>query len=244
MSVLGPRQLNRLIRDLELTAPVAIRRALPQAEQYLWLLMRLRVVDVRTDAEYQQRLSRLIGLRGKLRMHRAELFLVLHDLLALESPNFGEVLRRVSALSGQVEKLVASMFLALLQPEQPWIDRDIRELLPRYGFVALAEAPRFEECVGWYVQLSALFEEVLAAPRWAAVGGLLDRGLTRAEGAVLTEARKLNLHLSHSRRAVALMPTLDLVPAQPIEHAVELAPLSVRGERLKTPGAVRLHLCR
>jgi hypothetical protein len=244
MSVLDTWQLNRLLRDLELTAPVAIRRALPQAEQYLWLLVRLRSTDVRTDPVYQQRLSRLIGLRGKLRGQRVALFDTLHELRALDAVYFPEVLRRVSALTGQVEKSVASMFLALLEPDQPWMDRDIRELLPRYGCAALAEAPSFAECVTWHETLRTLFDEVLAAPRWTAIGCLLDRGLGRAEGVVLTEARKLNLHLSHSRRAVALMPTLDLHRAPAPDLRVGTVSTAMSGDRAPPRGAVRLHLCR
>ncbi len=53
---------------------------------------------------------------------------------------------------------------------------------------------------------------------------------------MLTEVRKLNLQLSHSRRVVALMPTLEPVRVAP----VQVAP----AEPVPMRGAVRLHLCR
>ena len=241
MHALEAGQLNRLLRDLELTAPVAIRRAAPQAEQHLWLLIRLRETDVGTDTTFQQRLARHIGLRGKLRARKQSLFDVLQDIKSLERPAFEDVLLRVSDLTGQIEKSVASSLLSLLDPEQPSIDRDLRELLPRYGFPVLAEAPMFDECVAWHRRLSGLFEQVTASRRWASISGRLDGGLPTATGAVLTEVRKLNLHLSHSRRVVALMPTLEpvnrIVRRLPAAVAVSAEPAGIRASG-------RLHLCR
>lgn len=243
MDVLEPGQLNRLLRDLELTAPVAIRRAVPQAQLHLWLLMRVREIDVRTDEAFQQRLVRHIGLRGKLRACKPAVFELLHEMKTHDRPGFEEMLRRVSGLTGQVEKSVASSLLGLLDPDQPTIDRDLRELLPRYGFPSLAEAPQFDECVAWHRRLHALFAQVIGSPRWPTVSSGLDGGLGVAGGAVLSEVRKLNLQLSHSRRAVALMPTIDLVPAGRAARAS--APASALGEAANGPVAqVRLHLCR
>lgn len=242
MYALDAGQLNRLLRDLELTAPVAMRRAAPQAEQHLWLLMRVRETDVRTDIVFQQRLCRHIGLRGKLRARKEALFDLLQDLTSLEEPRFEDVLLRVSELTGQVEKSVGSSLMSLLDPEQPSIDRDLRELLPRYGFPALAEAPLFDECVAWHRRLRGLFAQVIDAPRWIAISGRLDGSLPVASGAVLTEVRKLNLHLSHARRVVALMPTMELVGANATRSAATAA---VTARREPPPYAsVRLHLCR
>ena len=242
MHPLDAGQLNRLLRDLELTAPVAIRRAAPQAEQHLWLLMRLRETDVRTDLVFQQRLCRHIGLRGKLRARKETLFELLQDLTSLEEPRFEDVLLRVSELTGQIEKSVGSSLMSLLDPEQPAIDRDLRELLPRYGFPALAEAPLFDECVAWHRRLRGLFTQVIDSPRWSVISGRLDGGLPVASGAVLTEVRKLNLHLSHARRVVALMPTMELVGAN-VARAAAAATVAARRET--APHAtVRLHLCR
>ena len=237
MHALDAGQLNRMLRDLELSAPVAIRRAAPHAEQHLWLLFALRRTDVREDAAFQQRLARHVGLRGKLRARKQSLFETIESLKSLEQPAFDEVLLRISELTGQVEKSVASSVLALLDPDQPTIDRDLRELLPRYGFPALAEAPLFDECVAWHRRLGALFDQVIESPRWAVISPRLDASLAPRADAVLTEVRKLNLQLSHSRRVVALMPTLEPVRTAPIRTAVPIATEPARG-------AVRLHLCR
>jgi len=239
MHALEGAPLARLLRDLELTAPVAVRRAAPHAELHLWLLMRLRETDVREDLAYQQRLARHVGLRGKLRANKQALFAVLQDLKSLESPAFEDVLLRVSELTGQIEKSVASSVLALLDPEQASIDRDLRELLPRYGFPTLAEAPLFDECVAWHRRLGVLFAQVIASGRWAAISTRLDSSLPTASGAVLTEVRKLNLHLSHSRRVVALMPTLEAVSAP-----ASRAPIAVAADPMPIRSSVRLHLCR
>jgi len=239
MHALDAGQLNRLLRDLELTAPVAIKRAAPHAAQHLWLLVALRRTDVSTDAVFQQRLARHVGLRGKLKARKQALFDTIEELKSLERPLFEDVLLKISELTGQIEKSVASSVLALLDPEQPTIDRDLRELLPRYGFPTLAEAPLFDECVAWHRRLKALFEQVIDSPRWAAISPRLDAGLAGQAEAVLTEVRKLNLQLSHSRRVVALMPTLEPVRVAPVRPAVPVA-----AEPMPIRGAVRLHLCR
>ena len=243
MDVLEPGQLNRLLRDLELTAPIAIRRAVPQAQLHLWLLMRVRETDVRIDEAFQQRLVRHIGLRGKLRACKPAVFELLQEMKTHDRPGFEDMLRRVSGLTGQVEKSVASSLLGLLDPDQPSIDRDLRELLPRYGFPTLAEAPQFEECVAWHRRLHGLFAQVIGSPRWPSISSGLDGGLGVADGAVLSEVRKLNLQLSHSRRAVALMPMLELVdPGRPGKAPAARA---ARDEATVGPAAqVRLHLCR
>lgn len=239
MPALEPGQLNRLLRDLELTAPVAIRQAATAADQYLWLLTRFRASDARQPAEFQQRLARHVGLRGKLRARRDAFFDTVETVKGLPAPSFVDVLRQFSELTGQVEKSAASTVLALLEPDQPTIDRDLRELLPRYGFPVLAEAPAFDECVTWHRRLERLFEQVITAPRWAAISARHDAGLPSSAGVVLTEARKLNLHLSHARRVVALMPTLEPVasPRRPVAAGVP-------SEARPPHAAVRLHLCR
>ena len=242
MQVLEAGQVGRLLRDLELTAAVAMRRAAPQAELHVWLLMRLRKTDARTDAEFQQRLCRHIGMRGKLRARKQALFELLETFKRNEPPRFEDVLMRVSELTGQIEKSVASQLLALLDPEQPAIDRDLRELLPRYGFIPLAEAPMFDECVSYHRRLRDLFEQVIAAPGWSGVCARFDAALGPVE-TVLTDVRKLNLHLSHSRRVVALMPTLEVVRRPASAARAPGITTSEPAPRVVRP-SVRLHLCR
>ena len=238
MHALDPSQLNRLLRDLELTAPVAIRRAVPHAEQYLWLVTRLHGTDARTDVAFQQRLARHIGLRGKLRARKTALFELLEALKAIPEPGFADVLSQVSALTGQVEKSVASALLGLLDPDRPAIDRDVRELLPRYGFPTLAEAPPFDECVAWHARLERLFDQVIASARWPSISTRHEAGLPAMSGVVLSEVRKLNLHLSHARKVVALMPTLE-----PVVRRVR-PPVLAASEVQAPRASVRLHLCR
>lgn len=237
MHLLDAGSLNRLLRDLELTAAASIKRAQPQAELHLWLLARLHRVDVRTDAAFQQKLARLVGLRGKLRVRKQDLFDLVESLKSGPPPLFDDLLLRVSELTGQVEKSVASSLLSLFDPEQPVIDRDLRELLPRYGMPSLAEAPQYDECVAWHRALRLMFAQVLASPRWTAIAGRIDAALPHAEGAVLSEARKLNLHLTHARRVVALMPSLEPVPTRRAPEPVAVQPQAGRQ-------GVRLHLCR
>ena len=74
MSALDAGQLNRLLRDLEFTASVAMRKAAPKAVQHQWLQAAVHRVDVRTDEVFQQRLARYVGLRGKLRAKFPHIF--------------------------------------------------------------------------------------------------------------------------------------------------------------------------
>lgn len=237
MHILDAGRLNWLLRDLELSAAPAMRRALPQVELHLWLLARLNRTDVRGDAAYQQRLARHIGLRGKLRTRKEHVFDLVETLKGREPPQFDDLLLQVSELTGQVEKSVASSLLALFDPDQPVIDRDLRELLPRYGMIGLAEAPQYDECVAWHRATRLLFAQVLASTRWASISSRIDAALPPAEGAVLTEVRKLNLLLSHARRVVALMPSLEPVLVRRTSAPVPVHPSPIRQ-------GVRLHLCR
>ncbi len=234
MHCLDADHLDCLLRDLDLTAVVAMRRAIPQASLFVSLREDLRQVDVRTDADYQQRLARYVGLRGKLRLHKQAVFAVLQAHKTAETPSFADILFELSELSGQVEKSVASALLSLLDPHQPVIDRELRELLPRYGFPALAEAPSFEDCVAWQKALHALFAQVISSQRWASMESRRDGQLPDSVCNALSEVRKLNLLMTHARRLVALMPTprpLSTRSRQPVE--VHPAPMPVR-----------LHLCR
>jgi len=239
MYVLDAGQLNRLLRDLELTAAETMRRAATQTEQHLWLLARLHRTDVRTDMVFQQRLARHIGLRGKLRARKQDLFGLVESLKAAPPPRFDELLLRVSELTGQVEKSVASSVLALLDPDQPVIDRDLRELLPRYGFTPLAEAPEYDECVAWHRMVRLLFTQVIDSARWASISSRIDSVMPAASGAVLSEIRKVNLQLSHARRVVALMPSTE-----PTGGQRQRAPELVVSQPQAARQGVRLHLCR
>ncbi len=243
MSALDAGQLNRLLRDLEFTASVAMRKAAPKAVQHQWLQAAVQRVDVRTDEVFQQRLARYVGLRGKLRANKQALFDLLENLKSVAGLSFEDALRQVSDLTGQLEKSVASALLGLLDPSQAAIDRDLRELLPRYGFPLLAEAPTFDECVRWHAELGHLFEQVIASPRWQAIVSRLDSVLPVSAGTELSDVCKLGLHLSQARRVVALTPAptrFAPMAKPPVRPALSELP----AEGVARPGAVRLHLCR
>jgi len=239
MYVLDAGQLSRLLRDLELTAAETTRRAALQTEKHLWLLSRLHRTNVRTDALFQQRLASHIGLRGKLRARKNDLFDLVESLKSAPVPRFDDLLLRVSELTGQVEKSVASSVLALFDPDQPVIDRDLREHLPRYGFTPLAEAPEYDECVAWHRMVRLLFNQVIDSARWASISSRIDSTLPAPSGAVLSEVRKVNLQLSHARRVVALMPSMQS-QAGLRARAPELVVTPAQAPRQ----GVRLHLCR
>ena len=243
MSVLDASRLNWFLRDLDLSAVVAMRRALPQARQYVELVEGLYSVDVSRDEAYQQMLSRHIGLRGKLRLHRAAVFQLFEAFKHESRPAFSTILGQVSALTGQVEKSVASTLLAIVDPSQPTIDREIRELMPRYGFPALAEAPAFDDCVAWHQLLRQLFDEVLSSEQWPGLRARLDAQLEGIASPCMTEVRKLNLQLSHARRIVALMAIPRLAPLASTAPSPALATSDASDSGRLRPG-VRVHLCR
>ena len=234
MYCLETDRLDCLLRDLDLTAVVAMRRASPQASLYVSLRADLHQVDVRTDEDFQQRLARYVGLRGKLRLHKQAVFAVLQAYKTVETPSFADLLLQLSDLSGQVEKSVASALLSLLDPHQPVIDRELRELLPRYGFPPLAEAPTFDDSVAWQKALHELFAQVISSQRWAAMESRRDGQLPESVCIALSEVRKLNLLLTHARRLVALMP-IPRPLATRSRQAVPAPPPTL---------PVRLHLCR
>jgi hypothetical protein len=245
MSALDAGQLNRLLRDLEFTASVAMRKAAPKAVQHQWLQAAVHRVNVTQDEAFQLRLARYIGLRGKLRANKQALFGLLEEVKSVSPLAFEDMLRRVSDLTGQLEKSVASALLGLLDRSQAAIDRDLRELLPRYGFPMLGEAPGFDECVRWHADLGLLFEQVIASPRWQAIVSRLDSVLPVSAGSELSDVCKLGLHLSQARRVVALTPAPTRFSpqiAKPVSQSAVGASLS--GEVVSRPGAVRLHLCR
>jgi hypothetical protein len=233
---LAPDQLARLLHDLELVAPIALRTAAPRAHRLAWLLARIRSGDVRTDTEFQQRLCRHVGVRGKLRTRHDRLYVLVESLRPVAVPSFEHLLREVSALTGQVEKSTASHLLALFDPSQPAIDRDLRELLPRYGFATLGEAPPFEECVDYHRLLRRLFRQVIGSPGRPGATARID-ALLGPSAAALSDEAKLGLQLSHSRRPIALLPSAAS------QHPV--APLP-RPKLVTTPPpcAARFHHCR
>jgi hypothetical protein len=243
MSVLDASRLNWFLRDLDLSAVVAMRRALPQARQYVELVAGLHAVDVSRDEAYQQMLSRHIGLRGKLRLHRAEVFQLFEAFKHQPRPAFSSILRQVSELTGQVEKSVASTLLAIVDPTQPTIDREIRELMPRYGFPALAEAPSFDDCVTWHQQLCQLFDDVLVSAQWPALRARLDAQLKGIASPCMTDVRKLNLQLSHARRIVVLMAIPRLAAVAAPAPSLTTAATDASDAGRPRPG-VRVHLCR
>lgn len=245
MAALDAGQLNRLLRDLEFTASVAMRKAAPKAVQHQWLQAAVHRVDVSQNEVFQQRLARYVGLRGKLRANKQALFDLFEDVKSVSPLGFEDMLRQVSELTGQLEKSVASAMLGLLDPSQAAIDRDLRELLPRYGFPLLAEAPSFDECVRWHADLGVLLKQVIASPRWQAIVSRLDSVLPVSAGAELSDVCKLGLHLSQARRVVALTPAPTRFAA-PVAKAAARPAVSAAlpGEGASRPGSVRLHLCR
>jgi len=216
MKVLDSAQITWLLRELEVAGVVAMRRAAPYLSQKLWLAQQLPRVDIRTDAAFQLRLSRHLGLRGKLRQSEPALFALMGELIAQPPERFESVLRSVSAITGQVEKSVASELFALFDPKAPVIDREIRELLPRYGFDALAEAPDLQECLEWHGALQGLFEQILSSAGWPKAYNRLQLHLDAGLHAQLSGERILNAALSHARRTIALMPVPRLAVERPV----------------------------
>jgi hypothetical protein len=198
---------------------VAMRRAAPHLAQRLWLTQHLPQVDLTRDAAAQLRLSRHLGLRGKLRQCESELFDLIDRFRQAPPNGFSQVLESVSALTGQVEKSVASEIYSLFDPQAPVIDRELRELLPRYGFALLAEAPSLQQCLQWHEGLERLFAQVLAAPLWPTTRQRLVLHLEPALKEGLGDVRLLNTALSHARRTIALIP----IPRAAAVAAAELS---------------------
>ncbi len=236
---------ERLLRDLDASAGSTLRRLVSDARDHLWLLERLPAADLAADAEFQRRLCRHAGMRGKLRMRRDDLFAVMAELRSAEHLTYADVLMQVSRLTGQVEKSVASEILALIDADQPTIDREVRELLPRYGFSPLPESPLFDECVAYHSMLRELMQHVIDTPGYRRLEARIDAAIG-ADSAKLSRLRKFNLQLSASYRTVALMPNLEgMRKAAP--RRGEPQPVATQPESkaaAPTRHGVRLHLCR
>jgi hypothetical protein len=239
---LRPDQLSRLFRDLDLTSAVALRSAAPSAARLAWLLANLRITDACTDVEMQQRLCRHVGVRGKLRTRKEGLYDLVESLKRAGKPGFEQVLSRVSVLTGQVEKSTASHLLSLFDQSQPVIDRDLRELLPRYGFAALGEAPPFDECVDYHRQLGGLFRQIIAAAGWRAASVRIDAAFGPEIAHALSDVLKAGLLLSHARRPIALLPSS--AAHRPAAPAAATRPAATVTAAPGVPGVPWLHLCR
>lgn len=238
---------ERLLRDLDIAVVKTMSRVVADAREHLWLLENIGSTDVLNDADFQRRLCRHVGMRGKLRMRRQELFLILDSIRRVPNRNYPDVLMQISELTGQVEKSVASEVLALLEPDQPTIDREVRELMPRYGFHPLPESPVFDECVTYHRSLRQVMMQVLEMPAMMALMRRLDEAI--GEGAErLSPLRKLNLLLSGSYRTVALLPNLEAVRRAIPRHqpvpAPETGAVISNTAVINTRPGVRLHLCR
>jgi hypothetical protein len=219
MSPLDPGRVAWLLRELEVAAVVAMRRAAPHLSQRQWLKHHLPQADLTHDAAAQLRLARHLGLRGKLRQRESDLFVLVDQLRRCPPADFSQVLQAVSALTGQVEKSVASEIYSLFDPEAPVIDRELRELLPRYGFALLAEAPSLQQCLQWHDALGRLLTQVLTAPLWPNTRQRLLAHLEPELMQDLGDLRLLNTALSHARRTIALIP----VPRAAAVAAAELS---------------------
>ena len=235
---------ERLLRDLEATASATLRRVVADARDHIWLLDRIGTIDVNTDVEFQRQLCRHAGMRGKLRMRRDELFAILDTFRDGPLRTYPELLMKISELTGQVEKSVASEILALLEPDQPTIDREVRELLPRYGFYPLPESPLFDECVAYHRELRDVMMQVVELPAFHTLEARFDQAIGPA-GAALSRLRKFNLQLSGSYRTVALMPNMDAVKkALPRKMDLAHPRIAPAIRPITTRPGVRLHLCR
>jgi hypothetical protein len=235
---------DRLLRDLEATASATLRGVVADAKDHIWLLERMPTADVNADTEFQRQLCRHAGMRGKLRMRRDDLFAILDDFRRSPVRTYPDLLMKISELTGQVEKSVASEILALLEPDQPTIDREVRELLPRYGFYPLPESPLFDECVAYHRELREAMMLVVALPAFQRLEARFDQAVGPGS-ALLSPLRKFNLQLSGSYRTVALMPNMDSVrksPARPLR--VEDTPVRAAVPPVSTRPGVRLHFCR
>src|SRR5690606_12968859 len=193
-------------------------------------------------AEFQRQLCRHAGMRGKLRMRRDDLFAILSQFRGSDLRTYPDLLTRISELTGQVEKSVASEILALLEPDQPTIDREVRELLPRYGFYPLPESPLFDECVAYHRALRDVMLLLVERPAFARLEDPLDRA-TGETAASLSRLRKCNLLLSGSYRAVALMPSTDGARRM-TPRRIDLDEMSPALRPANGRPGVRLHLCR
>ena len=239
---------ERLLRDLDIAVVKTMSRVVADAREHLWLLENINTTDVLIDTDFQRRLCRHVGMRGKLRMRRDELFLILDGIRRVPNRNYPDVLMQISELTGQVEKSVASEVLALLEPDQPTIDREVRELMPRYGFQPLPESPLFDECVAYHRCLRQVLMQVLEVPLASQLLGQLDQQIgAGADG--LSPLRKLNLLLSGSYRAVALLPNLEAVRRaiprhQPVPVPEASTTVKSNPSVINTRPGVRLHLCR
>jgi hypothetical protein len=234
---------QRLLRDLEATASATLPRVVADARDHLWLLERIGTADVTGDLHFQRQLCRHAGMRGKLRMRREDLFLILDEFRLKPSRTYPDLLMAISGLTGQVEKSVASEILALLEPDQPTIDREVRELLPRYGFYPLPESPLFDECVAYHRQLRAAMMLVVQTPAYERLEARFDAALGPSS-ASLSRLRKLNLQLSGSYRTVALMPSLEPVRRGIPRHVGVSHPVPAALPQIIARPGVRLHLCR
>lgn len=239
---------ERLLKDLDIAAVKTMSRVVADAREHLWLLESISTTDVLTDSDFQRRLCRHVGMRGKLRMRREELFMILDGIRRVPHRNYPDVLMQISELTGQVEKSVASEVLALLEPDQPTIDREVRELMPRYGFQPLPESPLFDECVAYHHCLRQVMEQVLALPLAGTLLARLDQAIGEGAGQ-LSPLRKLNLLLSGSYRTVALLPNLEAVRRAIPRHQPMPAPqvpptVTATPSVINTRPGVRLHLCR
>ena len=239
---------ERLLKDLDIAVVKTMSRVVADAREHLWLLESISTTDVLTDSDFQRRLCRHVGMRGKLRMRRDELFMILDGICRVPNRNYPDVLMQISELTGQVEKSVASEVLALLEPDQPTIDREVRELMPRYGFQPLPESPLFDECVAYHRCLRQVLMQVLEVPLASQLLGQLDQQIgAGADG--LSPLRKLNLLLSGSYRAVALLPNLEAVRRaiprhQPVPVPEAATTVKNNPSVINTRPGVRLHLCR
>ena len=167
---------ERLLRDLEATASATLRRVVADAKDHIWLLDRIATVDVTARCRIP---APVVPSRRHARQAQdAPRRPVRHPRRVpaeRQSRTYPELLTKISELTGQVEKSVASEILALLEPDQPTIDREVRELLPRYGFYPLPESPLFDECVAYHRELREVMMLVLELPAFGRLEARFDQ---------------------------------------------------------------------
>ena len=87
---------ERLLKDLDIAVVKTMSRVVADAREHLWLLESISTTDVLTDSDFQRRLCRHVGMRGKLRMRREELFMILDGIRRVPHRNYPDVLMQIS----------------------------------------------------------------------------------------------------------------------------------------------------
>jgi len=97
-------------------------------DTYSQLQRSLHFVNVAEDKEFQRRFTKYYGVRFLKPVHRQGLFDLLEESKKLPAV-FGNILQKLSAVTGRVEESFASKLAATIDPNLPVIDRWVRSNL-------------------------------------------------------------------------------------------------------------------